>query len=199
MSTRTYNSPLREEQQAQTRERILEQVVEILATPGVELTVAEAATRARVSVRTAYRYFPTREALLDAFHAWSSERMGFVAMPKKLEDVVEYAASLGKSFAANESVLRAQQRTETSEEVRRRRKQNNIRAVSKLVEEAAPDVDPVRRMHVAAGTIIALGFDTWLQLRDLWGMDHDECIAMMQWHVSTLIASLKSTGRPARR
>ena len=51
--TRRYNSALRADQQEQVRERILSKVGEVLADPAQsELSVAEVARRASVSVRT---------------------------------------------------------------------------------------------------------------------------------------------------
>lgn len=181
---------------AQTRERILEKVVEILATPDVELTVAEAATRARVSVRTAYRYFPTKEALVDAFNAWSSGNLGIVSFPRSLDEIVEFVGSLARSFAVKEAMLRATQRTAASDEVRQRRKASQARAVTKLVDEGAPGVDPAVRKQAAASILAAVGFDAWVQLRDVWGMDAEQCVATMQWNVGAVLAQLaKASGK----
>lgn len=189
--TRTYKSPLREEQMAQTREKILEKVVEILAAPNAELTVAEAAKRANVSVRTAYRYFPTKEALLDAFHEYSGKQLGFpVALPKSLDELVEYTALLGQTYIKNEAVLRAQQRSAANDEIRRRRKQNQVRMLRKLVDEAAPGADEDVRRNAAAALMMAVGFEPWTLLRDAWGLEPEQCIAQFQWSVSAIIAQL---------
>jgi AcrR family transcriptional regulator len=65
-TARTYTSPLRADQMEQTRLRILRAVTDVLADPGTEeVTIPLVARRARVSLRTVYRHFPTREALFD--------------------------------------------------------------------------------------------------------------------------------------
>ena len=67
-TTRPYESPLRAEQMEQTRLRILRAVTDVLADPAAEeVTIPLVARRARVSLRTVYRYFPTRETLFDAW------------------------------------------------------------------------------------------------------------------------------------
>ena len=78
-ATRPYESPLRAEQLEQTRLRILEAMADVLADEEVEeVTVPLVAMRARVSVRTVYRHFPTKEALFDAFGEWGEEHLRLV-------------------------------------------------------------------------------------------------------------------------
>lgn len=180
---------------AQTRERILEAVIAILGEPGVELTVAEAAHRAGVAVRTAYRHFPTKEALLDAFNEWSSARAGFVPPPKSLDEVPGWASILGRTFAANEAVFRASTRSQAADEVRLRRKMTQARAVQKVVDEGVPTADPVVRKQAAAAMLTTLGFDTWMQLRDIWKLEPDEAIATMEWMVAALLAQLHKAAK----
>jgi AcrR family transcriptional regulator len=63
---RVYKSPLRQEQAAATRERIVEAFLAEVRSGASELSVPALARRARVSVPTVYRYFPTRTALFES-------------------------------------------------------------------------------------------------------------------------------------
>src|SRR5215204_2169708 len=75
-ATRPYESPLRAEQMEQTRLRILEATTDVVADPASEeVTIPLVAKRARVSLRTVYRHFATREALFDAWAEWVDERL----------------------------------------------------------------------------------------------------------------------------
>ncbi len=88
-TTRPYESPLRAEQLEQTRLRILEAMADALADEEVEeVTVPLVAMRARVSVRTVYRHFPTKEALFDAFGEWAEEhlRLTLLSYPETLDE-----------------------------------------------------------------------------------------------------------------
>ena len=70
-SPRQYNNSLREGQAAQTRERILDATVALLAEGGdSDVAMPDVAARAGVSLRTVYRNFPSRDALLDAVAHW---------------------------------------------------------------------------------------------------------------------------------
>ena len=96
-TTRPYESPLRAEQMEQTRLRILEATADVLADDEVEeVTVPVVAMRARVSVRTVYRHFPTKDALFDAFGEWAEESFQLVLLsyPETLEAVRRMAPEL---------------------------------------------------------------------------------------------------------
>src|SRR5262245_62838949 len=119
---RTYQSPLRAEQTGQTRERILETFLEMLAEPGVhDVTIPELAKRAGISVRTAFRHFPTRESLFDGLNE-SGKTESARRLPRAVDEVVDYVGSLYGSFAANEPLIRAVRHSKPLQEARARRK-----------------------------------------------------------------------------
>lgn len=75
-AARTYHSPLRERRAEQTRALVLEAVAAIITEQGTtEFSMQEVADRADVSLRTVYRYFPSRQDLLDGLDALVSDRM----------------------------------------------------------------------------------------------------------------------------
>lgn len=77
---RTYTSPLRAEQAEQTTARIVKAAVDLLSTGDVsDLSMAEVAERAGVSVRTVYRSFATKDELLDGVIDWINAHLSQVA------------------------------------------------------------------------------------------------------------------------
>src|SRR5947208_1689761 len=93
--TRGYHSPLRADQRSQVRERIVAKVSEILGDETqTELSVAEVAHRAGVSVRTVYRYFRTKEALYDAVNEVMYARFGPQRLPANIAEVPSVAVEL---------------------------------------------------------------------------------------------------------
>lgn len=77
---RTYASPLRAEQAEQTTARIVKAAVDLLSTGDVsDLSMAEVAERAGVSVRTVYRSFATKDELLDGVIDWINAHLSQVA------------------------------------------------------------------------------------------------------------------------
>lgn len=75
--SRRYHSPLREQRMAETREKILLALADVIAEEGVsDLAVQDVADRAGVSHRTVYRHFADRQGLLDALAEWVQEGLG---------------------------------------------------------------------------------------------------------------------------
>jgi AcrR family transcriptional regulator len=79
---RRYDSSLRQAQVAQTRERILGGLVRTMARGVAELSFPAVAKEAGVSLRTVYRYFPTKRELLAGLIAYADARSGSVHEPR---------------------------------------------------------------------------------------------------------------------
>ena len=196
-ATRTYRSPLREQQAEQTRDLILDGAAELLCDPTTtEVTVALAAERAGVSVRTAYRYFPTKEALYEGMDAWMLRRWGPVPRwSEQLDDMPDMVRRLYVSFGENEKVLRASTRMPHAIEMRARRKQTQSRTLIKVVEAEAPGL-PVAEARRLAGALHALlSADNYLNLRDTWGLTVEEAIESTLWGIEAIAASLRRVGK----
>ncbi len=188
--SRTYNSPLREEQMEQTREKILETLAELLADEAThDVSVASVAERARISVRTAYRYFPTKDALIDAFHDWVRTKFGAPPLPATVEDMHDNVPLLIRYFETNQRLFRAM-RSIPARELRKRRKVEQVKAVTKMVAKGAPNLDSDQVKLRAAALHQLLGSDVWLALRDHWGLTQDEIVDAIQWGIRALSTQL---------
>ncbi len=90
MVTRKYSSPAREAQASATRERLLAATVAVIGEGIATLSIPEVARRAEVSVPTVYRYFPDKEALLDAAATHVRDRLGVSPDAPSPVDVDDY-------------------------------------------------------------------------------------------------------------
>lgn len=98
----TYHSTLRQRQARQTRELILTCVAQAVRERGAaELAIRDVASRADVSERTVYRYFPTREDLLDGLAEWVREQIVDRGVDEESTgDVHELGEAVVESFRA---------------------------------------------------------------------------------------------------
>src|SRR4029453_15107094 len=72
---RVYRSPLRDERAVQTRTRILDGLVQVMARNGIaELSIPLIAREAGVSIPSVYRYFPTKRDLITALDEYAHQR-----------------------------------------------------------------------------------------------------------------------------
>jgi AcrR family transcriptional regulator len=193
--TRAYNSPLRADQQEQVRDRLLLKVGEILADPATsELSVTEVARRAGVSVRTVYRYFPTKEALLDAFNEMARQRYGLRSYPSHLDDLPRLVEELFAGFERNAELVEALRVSKAGAEVRARGKQRQRKAFAKAVSSHTAHLDPDRARMVAAVLHSLISSDTWLTMTRTWGLSASEAADAVKWAIAILRAQVEHEG-----
>src|SRR5690349_2707548 len=84
------STSLRDQHAAVTRERILGAVADLLERGDAdELTVPAVAEASGVSLRTVYRYYPTREDLLEAAGRWIGDELLEHPYPSDLDQVAD--------------------------------------------------------------------------------------------------------------
>jgi AcrR family transcriptional regulator len=103
---RVYRSPLREERAAQTRERILEGLVRVMAKNGIaELSIPLIAREAGVSIPSVYRYFPTKRHLVAALDEYAHRKGSFdFSEFRPMETPDDLANIIPTTFQRRESI-----------------------------------------------------------------------------------------------
>ncbi|MEO8246350.1 MAG: helix-turn-helix domain-containing protein [Chloroflexota bacterium] len=80
-SRRSYRSALRDRQAGETRERILDAVVRVMARGVADLSIPAVAREADVSARTVYRHFASKRELLAELQPYFARRTGMDTVP----------------------------------------------------------------------------------------------------------------------
>jgi AcrR family transcriptional regulator len=191
--SREYSSPLRQEQAELTKKKILEAIAAILAENGAsELTVAEAARRAGVSVRTAYAYFPTRDALFDGFNLWLAEQVSWSKLPETAEDIPVQVEKFFKGIGEKQlAMYRAARMSKAGVEIREHRKATQVKALSKALESATAHLDRAEARRVAAVIHGLVSSDLFIGLHDHWDLSNEEAAKAARWAIETLLADVK--------
>lgn len=218
MSTPT-GRDLRANQKARTRAAIIEAGQE-LRREGRTPTVADAAERARVSRATAYRYFPTQEALLVELADVTPGVVPVEQMLQRLdsEDVEERLLRLLDTFGpivvAEEDHFRRALRVYLDTWLRQRRdgaggapavREGRRMRWLDTVLEPAEGLDEDRRRRLQAALALTLGIDALVVMKDVCHLDDDEALATLRWAAGALLrAGLEEAGaepppRAARR
>jgi len=135
---RAYDSPLRDEQAAGTRERILAALAAQLGEARDDFSIPNVAARAGVSLRTVYHHFPNRDSQVRAVADWIEQRLGAADEPESPDQLPEYAARMYERFRGNESLVRAQLAPGIAEHVRARRRSGRIAAIERCVRPPRP-------------------------------------------------------------
>jgi AcrR family transcriptional regulator len=193
-TTRPYESPLRAEQMEQTRLRILRAVTEVLADPTTEeVTIPLVARHARVSLRTVYRHFPTREALFDAWAEWVDEslQIHLHSYPEEAERLPEFVLELYRAYDESEPVVKAMLNSRAARTVRERTRRMRQRQFERAMSELTDGLEPKERLRALGVVYLLVSAPAWQAMRDQWGLDGEEAGKASAWAVRVLTDELR--------
>lgn len=196
---RAYKSTLREDQAKATRQRIVDALIEQASQTGrSDFSIAEVAARAGVAERTVYRYFPTREALLDAVGG-AIEAGARAVEPEGPEDVAASVRALYAWFEENEALVEASHVTGVGSEVRARGRRVRGERARKMIDAWASALTDAERRRAFAVFRTMFGSFTWRTMRRELGMSAEETIDAVEWVVGLVMADLARRERAAAR
>lgn len=198
MGTPTEKASLRRRHSELTRELILRTVAEILEdgdTAG--LAVPEVARRSGVSLRTVYRYFPTREQLIAAAGEWIGINVVGGSMPASLAEVPQvYAENAARwdEHARLVETMATSRGANSLRSVRRRQRLTMLQEALREVTDGLPEAEARRAFAVFAYLDNMLA---WLTMRDEAGLDGAETGAAVAWAMQVLVDDLRRRQRAA--
>jgi AcrR family transcriptional regulator len=189
----------RANQKARTRAAIIAAAKE-LQRQGTAPTIEQAAERARVSRATAYRYFPTKEALLielsEITHPAPVEAL---LANLTTDDVEERLRLLIETFdgfmLAEEEHFRTFTRVSLDTWLRGRRNGDDAPVVREgrrmrwLETVLAPlgEFPPEHKRRLQAALALTLGGEAIITMKDVCRLDNDETLAVLRWAAIALL------------
>jgi AcrR family transcriptional regulator len=197
---RSYSSPLRAEQAAATQARVLEAAIDLLqSTDSGDVAIPDVAERAGVSVRTAYRAFPTRQHLLEGVLAELSQRFEAIAgtVPTSLDEFAESAEGAVRAVYEVEPLFRALFATPDGRELHRRTAPQRREAIDNMLIVELGDLTPQQRRRFVAVAHLLSSSRSVLLLKDYHDLDVDDATAAVRWALATLIAAVRDPERRA--
>jgi len=190
--TNTYSSPLRAEQKERTHERILEAAAEQLLEEGLEeLSLPRAARRARVSVPTVYRHFPTQEALIRELTEWVGRRTNIDQVPENVDEFTEWLPRLFARWDENEALIRARLLSAVHRQIHRDAGHSKDEAIEKAMEDVTAQLDPLDARRACALVRLLVSGAAWEMMRDSWDLTGEQAGEAVAWAISVLIAELR--------
>lgn len=189
---------LNEKRQDMTRGLILDAAFELLCEGAVsELTVRAVAQHAVISERTVFRYFPSRDALLDAVAAYLLEKMAVPALPETREGLLAAPRLLYQAFEERADYTRAALHPELVGKVRSLQANGRWEAVSRLLQAIAPKVSVAEQRIAAANICYHLTASSWNYYRSAFGFELEECIACAEAAVRQALDGIGGIKRKA--
>lgn len=194
---RKYDSSLRRQRAAETRERIIASGAELLHGLAVwnwhALTVRDVAAKTGVNERTIYRHFANEHELWDAVLARLQEESGVDLAGLRLEDVRGSAARILQFL----STFPLEPRTTpnpTLTAVGRRNRELLLAAVTSV----AADWPERDRTLAAAMLDVLWSVTTYERLAADWKLEPEEAIRGATWALGILEDAIRTGRRPER-
>jgi len=192
---RRYNSPLRQRQSAETRNRIIHAGSELVhgfhAWDWTNLTARAVSERAGVSERTVQRYFPTERELRDAVLQRLVEESGVRLEALELGHFAAVTAQMFSylsSFAATPSKV-----TDPSfASVDRLRREALLGAVGR----ATPGWSDRERESAAAVLDILWNQSPYQRLIEAWEFDAERAVDTITWLIELIEEAVRKGRRP---
>ena len=201
MSSFSQQDP-RANQKARTREAIVEAAQE-LHRRGITPTVAQAAEQARVSRATAYRYFPTQEALMVEVTGITPRVLEVDKLLENLatEDVetrlLQLQETFGQIVLAEEAQFRTALRVYQDTWLRSERNGDNkngpavregrrMRWLDKVL-EPLHDLPEEHKRRLRAALALTMGIDSIATMKDVCGLEDQEALAVLRWAAIVLL------------
>lgn len=192
---RRYESPLRRQRAAQTRERIVSAGAELLH--GVPLwnwralTIPRVAERAKVTERTVYRYFPSESDLRDAVLARLIQEAGVDLDGLRLEGLRDFTARVFE-YVSSFPLERRTLRDSALDAAHARQRQALLAAVAPFARQW-PKAD---RVIAAAMLDVLWSLASYERLAADWKLDPEEAIRGVTWVMALVEDAIRRGRRP---
>lgn len=188
---RAYDNSRRAAQADETARRILDAAIALMGTPGAELSTSAIAAEAAVAPPTVYKHFPNRQAIFEAVQERINERFGRPAWPASVEELRLSIGPLHRFFGAQEALVRAVVTAPELHgfwEVTRRGRDE---AIAHALEGETRHLPKEEARAAAAMAVRIVGIETWLDLKDAWGLSDAAVTAATSRALDALLASLR--------
>jgi len=191
---RTYRSRLRADQVEETRARVLDATIRVMAGGLAYVSIPAVAREAGVSVPTVYRHFATKRDLLAAVYPHVARRAGLdkLVAPSSMD---EFRNGLRTYFDRTDSLddlARAAMAGPAADEPRRISMPGRLAMFRRLADSVEPELAHVHRDRIARLLAILTTTSALRMWRDHLGSSVDEAADDVDWMVRAAIAAAHS-------
>jgi AcrR family transcriptional regulator len=182
---------LRERRRQETDACLLDATLDLIAENGVDnLTMADVAERAGVSVRTLYRHFPDRPDLLAAALARHDRSVPFES-PTHPDQIGALYGAVFARFDETPEIVRAVVMARLSGSVRWECRSSRVMDIEHALSTACNHLPREEAENATAVIIYLANALAWLNLRDESGLDGKRSGAAIAWAIDTLVSDLR--------
>jgi len=177
---------------------MLEAAITQLESKGVDdVSMAEIAQAAGVSLRTLYRYFPDRASLLQAAGQHLYDSLG---VPFEITGPETISASLldaAKRLSTRPALTRVLVRTPAGRATRSPLRGRRVQAIRAALEPVTDGLDADTARWATAVIAHLCSAASWVFIADDQGVDDDDAQRAVAWAIDHLVSTLQQHPTPA--
>jgi AcrR family transcriptional regulator len=196
-SARSYRSPLRAEQAEETRARILDATLRVMAGGIAEVSIPAVARAAGVSVPTIYRHFGTKRDLLAALHPHLVRRAGLhdLVPARSLDELRDGIRAILNRLESLDEAGWALLASPAGEEVRHLSIPSRLADNRRFADSIKPPLSEVDRDRIARLLLVLTSSSAVRLWRDHLGLSVDGAADEIDWVIRAAVAATRRSGR----
>lgn len=183
---------LRERQAAVIREAILDALAARLDHDDPDdVAMPQVASDAGISLRTLYRYFPTREAMFDAVGDYVVARLGLPPQIEGADDIPRVFLESARRGAQSPQLVRAMLWTRLGRRARSPHRRRRVEAITTALAEVTSHLPPDEARRREGAIVYLASLPAWITVSEECGLSAEEARLGIAWAIETLVAALR--------
>ena len=190
---------IRERQAAVIREAILDSLASLLdGHDPDDLAMSQVAADAGISLRTLYRYFPTREAMFDAVGDHVVARLGLPREIEGADDISRVFLESARLGAQSPELMRTMLWSRLGRRARSAHRRRRVESITTALAEVTSHLPPAEARRREGGIVYLTSLLAWITVSEECELSAEDAQLGIAWAISTLVADLRRENQAAR-
>lgn len=183
---------LRDRQAAVIREAILDALAARLDHDDPDdIAMPQLSADAGISLRTLYRYFPTRQAIFDAVGDHVVMRLGLPSQIEGADDIAPVFLESAKRGAQSPQLVRAMLWTRLGRRARSAHRRRRVDAITAALAEVTSHLPPAEARRRAGAIVYLASLPAWITVSEECGLSAEDARLGIAWAIDTLVTALR--------
>jgi AcrR family transcriptional regulator len=191
-------SSLRDRQAAVIREAILDALAGRLDHDDPDdVAMTQVAVDAGISLRTLYRYFPTRDAMFDAVGDHVVTRLGLPREINGADDIGRVFLESARRGAQSPQLVRAMLWTRLGRRARSAHRRRRVESVTAVLAEVTSHLPPAEARRREGAIVYLCSLPAWITVSEECELSAEDARQGIAWAIETLVGALRQENERA--
>ena len=191
-------SSLRDRQAAVIREAILDALAGRLDHDDPDdVAMTQVAADAGISLRTLYRYFPTRDAMFNAVGDHVVTRLGLPREINGADDISPVFLESARRGAQSPQLVRAMLWTRLGRRARSAHRRRRVESITAALAEVTSHLPPAEARRREGAIVYLCSLPAWITVSEECELSAEDARQGIAWAIETLVGALRQENERA--